>query len=310
VHLNLPIIEQLLSCNNLLIAGAGGGFDIFCGLPIYFELRQRGKNVHLANYSFSALRGLSDGWSLSDGVVGIDANQTERRDYFPEFYLSQWLRETRGEEVIIWCFEKAGVRPLIEAYQSLVDYLHIDGILLIDGGVDSLLRGDEKALGSILEDSISLCAVNELKKVSLRQIACIGFGAERDVDPNDIYLNIGALTQNDAFFGSCALVRQMECYQLYRQAVTYVHDQPRQDTSVINASIISAVEGRHGNYHLTDKTVGSKLNITALMSVYWTFDLTAVARRNLLIRDLRWTDSFNDAMRAAWKTVAGLPKRK
>jgi len=53
MDLNLPIIEQLAACQNVLIAGMGGGFDVFCGLPIYFELKHRGLVVHLANFSFS-----------------------------------------------------------------------------------------------------------------------------------------------------------------------------------------------------------------------------------------------------------------
>ena len=52
MELNLPIFEHLSSCQNLLIAGMGGGFDIFCGLPIYFELQKRVPQVHLANLSF------------------------------------------------------------------------------------------------------------------------------------------------------------------------------------------------------------------------------------------------------------------
>jgi hypothetical protein len=41
MDLNLPSAEPLLDCRNLLIAGLGGGFDIFCGLPVYFELSSR-----------------------------------------------------------------------------------------------------------------------------------------------------------------------------------------------------------------------------------------------------------------------------
>jgi hypothetical protein len=39
------------------------------------------------------------------------------------------------------------VRPLLESYQALVKHLAIDGIILIDGGVDSLLHGDETQIG-------------------------------------------------------------------------------------------------------------------------------------------------------------------
>lgn len=71
MEFNLPIINQLTTCQNLLIAGMGGGFDIFCGLPIYFELKKRGKNVHLANFSFSDVENLSHSLRLSPTLVGV-----------------------------------------------------------------------------------------------------------------------------------------------------------------------------------------------------------------------------------------------
>lgn len=53
MNLNLPILNQIANCKNLLIGGMGGGFDIFCGLRIYFDLRSLGIKAHLANLSFS-----------------------------------------------------------------------------------------------------------------------------------------------------------------------------------------------------------------------------------------------------------------
>ncbi len=78
MQLNLPIINQLSNCNNLLIAGMGGGFDIFCGLPIYFELQKLGKKVHLANLTFSNIAfsqaaNLKNTIPLTDTLVGITA---------------------------------------------------------------------------------------------------------------------------------------------------------------------------------------------------------------------------------------------
>ena len=121
MDLNLPILDQVSNCKNLLVAGMGGGFDIFCGLPIYFELKSRGLNVHLANYSFSPFENLSKGTFLTDSLVGITADTESPYHYSPERYLAKWFREKRGEEITIWCFEKTGVRPLLENYQSLAN---------------------------------------------------------------------------------------------------------------------------------------------------------------------------------------------
>ena len=309
MQLNLPIFEQLASCRNLLIVGMGGGFDIFCALPIYYELRQRGQNVHLANLTFSDLFENPVGIHLTSSLVGITADYPGIFVYFPERALAQWLREAQGEEVIIWCIQKTGMQPLVANYRALVDHLEIDGLLLIDGGIDSLVRGDEAALGTLLEDSLSLGAAAALDDVPIKLLACLGLGAEQDISYAAIFENIAALAEAGGFLGSCSLTKQMAAYQAYEQAVEYAHDQPFQDPSVINASVISAVRGRFGNYHLTEKTHGSRLWISPLMAIYWFFDLPAVARQHLLLHHLETTVTFRDAVRALGATLASRPKR-
>jgi len=310
MQLNLPVFDQLSSCQNLLIAGMGGGFDLFCGLPIYFELQSRGQQAHLASFSFSSISRLRDGVCLSHTLVGVTADNRGPAIYFPELYLAQWFREKRSEEVPIWCFEKTGPRPLLDNYRALVEHLTIDGILLIDGGVDSLMRGDEASLGTVIEDASSLAAVDELEEIPLRMVACLGLGAEQDVTYTQVFENIAALTQAGGFLGSCSMTGQMEACQLYEDAVRCVHDKPFQPPSVINASVISAVQGQFGDYHLTEKTRGSRLWISPLMPIYWFFDLPAVAERNLFLADIRGADTFMEAAFAMLESRRKKPIRK
>ncbi len=310
MDLNLPIFDQVSNCKSILIAGMGGGFDIFCGLPIYFELKSRGLNVHLANYSFSPFEHLSKSTFLTDSLAGITADTESPYHYSPEHYLAKWFREKRGEEITIWTFENTGVRPLLENYQTLVAHLQIDGILLIDGGVDSLLRGDETEVGTILEDTISLIAVNELKQIPVRLIACVGMGIEIEIAYTQIFESIAKLTELDAYLGACSLTKRMSVYQAYEDALLFVQSRPAQDPSVINSSVISAVQGKYGNFHLTSKTSGSHLSISPLMSLYWFFELPAVARRNMLFSDLRYTDTRTDAYRGFLKARRNLTLRK
>jgi hypothetical protein len=162
MHLNLPDLAPFSSSKNILIAGMGGGFDLFCGLPLYFALKQRGISVHLASYSFTMLEYLKGGERLSPTLLGVTADISTRLPYAPELHLSSWFREERQEEVPIWCFSKIGAQPLISDYRLLVETLRIEGILLVDGGVDSLMRGDEAELGTPIEDSLSLLAVSRL----------------------------------------------------------------------------------------------------------------------------------------------------
>ncbi len=176
--------------------------------------------------------------------------------------------------------------------------------------MDSLLRGDETQIGTLLEDSLSLCAVQALREVPYKVLACLGFGAELEMTYAQVLENMAALTKNGSFLGSCSLLKQMEGYQRYEDAVNYVHDKPQQEPSVINASVVSAVRGEFGDYHLTAKTRGSRLWISPLMPIYWFFDLKAVARRNLLLPELRYTDTMSDAVRALVRCTETLAKRK
>jgi len=305
MELNLPILNQLRNCKNLLIAGMGGGFDIFCGLPIYFELKKHGINAHLANFSFSDIENVDYGIRLSKTLVGVTPNLERIYPYFPEFHLVNWFKQKRNEEVVIWSFHKTGAAPLTENYKILAEHLSLDGILLVDGGVDSLVRGDEAELGTAVEDLTSLYAVNQLSSIPTRLLACIGLGAEQDLTHAHVFENIASLTKAGGFLGACSLAPQMDSYQAYDEAVTYVQSNEFQDPSVINSSIVSAARGNYGDYHLTDKTKRSKLWISPLMPLYWFFDFDSVVKQNLLLPEIAGTMLFRDAL---YKVIAKAEK--
>ena len=296
MELNIPIIDELAKCKNLLIAGMGGGFDIFCGLPIYFELKKCGQNVHLANFSFSDIENARHGIRLSSTLVGITFDSQNIYPYFPEVYLAEWFKINQKEDATIWCFQKTGASPLTENYKILAKHLSLDGILLVDGGVDSLMRGDEAEKGTIIEDATSLFAVNELTHIKNRYVVCTGLGAERDITYAHVFENIAAITKEGGFLGACSLTPSMQAYQDFESAVLHVQSKPFHDPSVINSSIISAVRGNYGDYHLTEKTKGSHLWISPLMALYWFFDFDVVVKRNLFLPQLQGTLTFRDAL--------------
>jgi len=199
MNLNLPILDQIKDCKNVLIAGMGGGYDVFCGLPIFFELQKMSVSAHLANYSFSDIETFTGGQRLSPTLVGVDAEYDDIVVYFPELYLAQWFKQYRKQDLKIWSFHKTSSRSLIDNYKILVKHLEIDAIILVDGGVDSLVRGDEQETASLIEDAISLCAVNELQEVPVKIVSCIGFGAERDLSYSQILENISLLIKLEPF---------------------------------------------------------------------------------------------------------------
>ena len=107
--MRIPFIDELDEAHTILIAGAGGGFDVFCGLPLYFWLKNAGKTVHLANLSFTDL-GFCDGVRPVPSLVKVLPNTGSSANYFPEVYLSQWLSERYGETPV-YAIERAGSAP-------------------------------------------------------------------------------------------------------------------------------------------------------------------------------------------------------
>jgi hypothetical protein len=300
MQLNLPILDQLADSKNILIAGIGGGFDVFIGLPIYFTLRALGKNVHLANYSFSEfdlLKMVCTPEVLIDGqLIGARSPIRPPLLYFPEGYLAQWFKEVRGEDITVWMFAKTGVLPLIESYHKLVEHLQIDTMILVDGGVDSIMHGDESGSGTVVEDSISLAAISVLD-VPVKIQVCLGFGTEveEQVCHHHALQNIATLAKDGAFLGSCALTPQMEAFQLFEAAARYTWEQPNHPKSHISTRIIPAVNGEFGNFHMYPDGYDTPVLISPLMGLYWFFDANAVIEHNQLIPLLMETFTTREA---------------
>jgi hypothetical protein len=293
--LNLPLFNELNQSETILLAGAGGGFDIFCGLPLYFALKNLGKTVHLANLSFSYL---PDGGEprLSPSLLKVTTNTPRPRDYFPEQLLASWFRQ-QGQDVPIYCFERTGFQPLRASYHALVEALSLDTIVLIDGGTDSLMRGDEIGLGTPHEDVTSIAAVDEMP-IQTKLLVCLGFGIDRyhGVCHAHVLEAVADLITSGGFLGTFSLLQEMSEVQQYRQACEYVFQAMPEHISIVTSSILSALAGHYGDYHATSRTQGSKLWINPLMSLYWCFRLPPVARRILYLDAIKETSSYTDLL--------------
>ncbi|HVJ14983.1 MAG TPA: DUF1152 domain-containing protein [Polyangiaceae bacterium] len=284
----VPLFEELADAKSVLIAGAGGGFDVYCGLPLYFALQRRGKQVHLANLSFAG-KPRGEESKFSPTLFQVTASSGGSDSYFPEKVLAQWFRE-RGEEITVSCFELSGVKPLQDAYETVVASYDIDTIVLVDGGTDSLMRGDESGLGTPAEDIASIAAVHALQ-VPRKLLVCLGFGVDHfhGVSHHDFLEAVAELTREGAFYGAFSLLPGMPEGRAYLEAVDYANSRTRR-ASIVNSSIASAIEGRFGDYHRTDRTQGSELWINPLMAQYFCFDLMAVARRVQYLSLIRQTE--------------------
>ena len=289
-----PILENLKQSRRVLIAGAGGGFDIFAGLPLFFWLRSQGKEVHLANLSFTDLENCGGVRPVPE-VLSVTPESTGPSRYFPERHLSCWLAQ-EGCAVPIHAIIRSGAVCVKRAYQWLAESIAPDTIVLVDGGTDILMCGDEAGLGTPQEDIASLAAAASLLNVHQRYIVCLGFGVDtfHGVCHAHFLENVAALIGEGGFLGSWSLLRESEEFKKYEAAFQYVHDRMPWRSSIVNTSIIASANGWFGDRHPTSRTEGSQLFLNALMAQYWAFDLNAVARRNLYLDQIRDTESYHD----------------
>ena len=300
---------RLASSKSIIIAGAGGGFDVYAGLPLAFALQQLGKTVHLANLSFSNLadRSLE---RVTPHVVAVVPDSGGDNYYFPERTLARWLH---GQQLpsTVYAFEKVGVRPMRAAWQALCNRVGADAIVLVDGGTDILMRGDEAGLGTPEEDMTSLAAVWRID-VPTKLVASLGFGIDafHGVCHAQFLENVATLERDGGYLGAFSVPRATREGALYLDAVAHAQMVTQHRPSIVNGSIEAAVRGEFGDVHFTARTVGSELFINPLMSIYFTFDLEAVARRSLYLPLLEGTESTFEVSALIEDFRGGLPTRK
>jgi hypothetical protein len=306
----IPFLERLERSKRILIAGCGGGFDVFAGVPIVQHLILAGKKVALANCSFTNLL-LCGGDRVTPVTWRVD-KQSNELPYFPERWLVEWLL-ARGQSMPVYAFAKCGARPLIDGYRLIIERHEIDFVLLVDGGTDSILFGDEPGLGTVVEDAVSIVAACEAagERVAL---ASIGFGVDHHhgVSHYSFLENVARLIRDGGFLGAFSVASGTVEAEAFLDLVDYANQRQRQHQSIVCNSIASALRGEFGNYHATSRTSGSELFINPLMSQYWTFEAHCVVHNMVYAGELAKTERIEDARRVIerWREGAELRPRR
>lgn len=280
-----PLFQRLETAKRVLVAGAGGGFDVMSGLPIALSLRAMGKTVHLANLTFTYL-GATEAVSVGDGVYEVCATTSGDERYFPEKHLAVWLQRQQLPDVV-YAIEKRGLVGVKASYAWLADHLSLDAIVLVDGGTDILMRGDEAGLGTPVEDVTSLLAVEALD-LRAKVVACVGFGVDsfHGVCHAHFLENVASLAVSGAYLGAFSMLPEMAEVRAWLDAVAFVQERTPGRESIVCASIADATRGAFGDHRSIPRMRAStsELFINPLMSLVWGFDLDAVAQR-VLYRD-------------------------
>ncbi len=300
------LLDRLGSPRRVLLAGCGGGYDVLGAVPLVHELRAAGVGCELASLSFAYLNGLDARQDAEHpNLYAVEASAATERAYCPEAWLAQWLDGEYGGAHAIWSFDKTGVRPLARAYRALVERLGIDAIVLIDGGIDALLRGDETSLGTPSEDLASLAAATAVAAAARIPIAlaCVGMSAElRDgIAHAQVFERIAELARAGAYHGATALVAGTPPAAAYVRAVEHVFaGQMHQKRSHVHSVITRALGGEFG-------APAPYVWLSPLASMYWFFDAAEVARTHQFLPLLHDTESIWEVaarIEAARKDIA------
>lgn len=285
--MNLPISWK---GKRVLIAGAGGGYDVYTGIPIAIELVAAGNEVFFANYSFTYLKNVSGGAWITDDCVRVDRRSTlTEGGYFPEMHLARWLAQWGRCLPQVYCYSQVGVKQTRAALEAIRSLHQIDAVLVVDGGCDGVFRGDEYDLATPSMDSISIVAASLVGwESSYYVLTAFGTeGVDHGVSHAEALHRISDLNARGAWAGVCALVNSDPTAQQFAAGVrdAYQAMSFRKESIVVN-SILAAAEGKFGYQPVTDRAVQSPVWVSPLTSMFWFLDLGAVARQKLFYRDI------------------------
>lgn len=292
-----PFLQELEQYDRIMLMGAGGGFDIFSGIPLHEYLLGRGKTVFLGNLSFADLLD-ENGEKLRREYLEVTADSPGDDEYFPERGLCRWYRE-RGREISIFAFPGSGARTILNIYLDLKKKLDFQALVLVDGGTDSLMRGDEPSLGSPAEDVASIAACSMLRDTPT-YLVNLGFGVDYHHEVCHVYVleAIADMTKTGDYLGCFSLTKGQPEFDAFCEATDYVNGLFPNRASIVASSILAAGHGHFGDYHHTDRVKGQELFINPLMSIYWCFRLKGVFERCLYLDYIKDTHSRMDVHRA------------
>ena len=277
----------------ILLCGCGGGYDIYSGMPIFCNYREK---TVLGNITFAAphlVRKITE--TPHDGYVKIDYKTCKDHlvDEYPGNYVPEyWLSKHVGQPVYI--ISPSGVQTLVKIFAKIIEDEGIDTIVLIDGGIDSMMFGDEEDIGTYSEDMATIVAVSTLPVTKV--LVTNAWGVEGLVSHERYLENVATMIRQNGFLGAQFLEKDSPEGQFYIQTLEACFP----ENSTINSSIHASITGqewtvphkflkkRYSDYevnttfHLQD-WVGCPLG-----GVYWFFDLDKVVE-NIVYKDMLLT---------------------
>ena len=278
--------QHLSNSNRILLSGCGGGYDIFCGLDLFFNMHQH-KTIILGNYSFTDkyildligekitpccyrldFNSLFDEKQYTEQLkntikippnfileemkvnteeyIKLQINNYGDHVYFPEYKLVKYLHDKYNIQTHIYCFTDTGIKFLLEAYNIIIETEQIDTVILIDGGTDSLMTGSERDSLGSPFEDISSIVAVANCDVKYKFLYCLGYNVDQ----------YHGVTDENFLKNTSALIQKsgfIGSYMSNQQNIstqqyidTFLHCDP--ENSIVNSLIIASLQGYYGDY--------------------------------------------------------------
>jgi len=287
---------------NILITGCGGGFDFTHGMLIYPELKRLNKNVTIGSFSFGSPHNISEAdiiWQEKTPageclVKKVFATSIGAARYCPEVRLCSYLDIKYPQEkphmVYAYNARLFSVPMLTRLYEQFIKDHEIDTIIIIDGGTDSLMKGDEDGLGDPIEDCVSVTTAALLRKnnpkIKHTILLAVGFGMDRfnNVSDAESMKAVAELTKLGGFKGSISIESTSKGFQFYKQCIEHINA-GQTFRSVMSLGMIAATEGNFGYQvpaEASSRVREGNLYLWPLMAMIWGFDPVIMSQRSLI----------------------------
>lgn len=260
----------------IIIAGCGGGYDIFGGLITYYRLKNIAKKIIMINYSFTSIDLLKSTAECINShlyKVSPKTNISDDKLYYPEARLSSQL------DIPIYTLSNdPTVYDITECYNTLINKEgKIDIIYLVDGGCDVLLTGDEVGLATPVEDMMHLKAILSIN-ISYKYIITLGVNIDtaHGVIQSDLDNRLDYLEKSSSMISS-------EYLNLLDPSVTFYYQIVKKCnpiSSIVHSLVISTLEGNRGFYtpdYLKERIKESIVSLTDQTCTLYQFDLIKIA---------------------------------
>lgn len=281
----------------VMLCGTGGGFDFVHSALLVPQLKKLGKRLVFLSYSFGDPSNLENVDVVFEKPLCVrlkpETSTTSIR-YAPEMGYKSLLDETYPDDSphhMMACYARDfTISSLSALYKQIVDEYSVDALVMIDGGSDSLMRGDEHGLGDPIEDAVSVGAGASLRTVPWKFLCAVGVGADRfnKVSDGSTLRAIAELTAAGGFRGSSSVEGPEDpALIFYRNVLDRIYSQ-QSFRSVLSSLILASGMGQYGLIvpQLSGKRVSEDMPayVWPMMSMLFVFDVDSVARRSLCVK--------------------------